>query len=104
MGCSSRLGIPHMHDHPHPSSPPGDLFTALLLAWLHRYPDDLKTALELAVAGLQEVLLDTVARCGSGAAASKDRDAAVCRARELRLVQNQDALIAPTVRHRAEPL
>jgi pyridoxine kinase len=31
----------------------GDLFTALLLAWMHRHPGDLKAALELAVAGLQ---------------------------------------------------
>ena len=77
------------------------MFTALLLAWTHAHPDDLKAALELAVAGLQAVLLDTVAHCG-GAATSAERGAAVCRARELRLVQNQHHLAHPEVIFRAE--
>ena len=48
----------------------GDLFTALLLAWMHRHPCDLKTALEKAVAGLQAVLADTVEHCGDAAKAT----------------------------------
>jgi pyridoxine kinase len=75
----------------------GDLFTALLLGWLHRHPKNLKLALEYAVAGLQTVLLDTVeyALTHGGGPEEKERDAGVCAARELRLIQNQDALAAP---------
>lgn len=34
-------------------SPAGDLLAALLLAWLHRTPDDLQLAVERAVSTLQ---------------------------------------------------
>ncbi|GAB4817197.1 hypothetical protein N2152v2_004243 [Parachlorella kessleri] len=81
----------------------GDLFTALLLAWMHQHPGDLKTALEKAVAGLQAVLADTVAHCGEAAKATV-RTAEVSRARELRLVQNQRVLVAPKVLFEAEPI
>ena len=81
----------------------GDLFTALLLGWLHRHPGELKAALEAAVAGLQTVLRDTVAHCG-GAAAATERSAAVCVARELRLVQNQGAILAPQQAYEAEAI
>jgi pyridoxine kinase len=75
----------------------GDLFTALLLGWLHHYPQNLKLALENAVAGLQTVLVDTVeyATKHGGGAEEEERNAKVCAARELRLVQNQEALAAP---------
>jgi hypothetical protein len=69
---------------------------------MHAHPADLKLALEQAVAGLQAVLRDTVACCDGVAAASQERTAEVCRARELRIVQNQDALAAPRVVLRAE--
>lgn len=46
------------------------------------------------MAGLQAVLRDTVDKCGS-AAAAETRTAAVSFARELRLVQNQGAVVAP---------
>ncbi len=68
---------------------------------MHRHPGDLKSALEAAVGGLQAVLHDTVAACG-GAAGAKERTAAVCAARELRLVQNQAALAAPRRLYAAE--
>lgn len=84
-------------------SPAGDLFAALLLGWMHRHPQDLKSALEGAVAGLQAVLRDTVAHCGE-AAAAKERTAAVCAARELRLVQNRGAMLDPVRFYRAEPV
>lgn len=79
----------------------GDLFTALLLAWLHRHPGDLKTALEAAVGGLQAVLADTVAHAGEAAAMSAERTAAVCARRELRLIQNVEGLRAPAMNFRA---
>ena len=37
----------------------GDLLAALLLARLHQTPDDLKTAVELALASLQHIVLKT---------------------------------------------
>ena len=93
--------------HPWLQCPPppavGDLFTALLLGWLHKHPDDLKTALEAAVAGLQAVLRDTVAQAGAAASAT-ERTAAVCAARELRLVQNQGAILQPQLMFTAEPI
>jgi ammonia channel protein AmtB len=42
----------------------GDLLCALLLAWSHRYPDNLAAAVEHAVAGLQGVLQLTAAAAG----------------------------------------
>ena len=77
----------------------GDLFTALLLGWMHRYPENIKSALEHAVSGLQTVLLDTVeyASKNGGGADAGERNSRVCAARELRLIQNQDALVAPKV-------
>lgn len=41
----------------------GDLLTALLLAWLHRLPEDLPAAIEHAIAGLQGVLRATAESC-----------------------------------------
>lgn len=70
---------------------------------MHRHPEDLKTALEGAVAALQAVLRDTVAHCGDAAAAT-ERTAAVCAARELRLVQNQGAMLHPQLIYPAEPI
>ncbi len=43
----------------------GDLMAALLLAWLHHHPQDLKLAVEKATTGLQSVLIDTAAACGA---------------------------------------
>jgi pyridoxine kinase len=37
---------------------------ALLLAWLHHHPNDLKLAIEKATIGLQSVLIDTAGACG----------------------------------------
>lgn len=68
---------------------------------MQRRPGDLRGALEATVAGLQAVLQDTVAHCGEAVAAA-DRSAAVCAARELRLVQNQQALLAPQHTYAAE--
>ena len=37
----------------------GDLFAALLLAWTHRHPDNLKLALEKVISTMQNVLKRT---------------------------------------------
>ncbi|EFN56196.1 hypothetical protein CHLNCDRAFT_56126 [Chlorella variabilis] len=95
-----RMRVPRVHAY---FTGTGDLFTALLLGWLHKHPDDLKTALEAAVAGLQAVLRDTVAQAGAAASAT-ERTAAVCAARELRLVQNQGAILQPQLMFTAEPI
>ena len=42
----------------------GDLLTALLLAWLDRYPDDLKQAVETAIASLQGIVQRTYESVG----------------------------------------
>ncbi len=87
-----------------PLRPAGDLFTALLLGWLHKRPGELKAALEAAVAGLQVVLRDTVDKCGA-AAAAEERTAAVSSARELRLVQNAAGILSPPLgQFVAEPI
>lgn len=95
-----RMRLPRVHAY---FTGTGDLFTALLLGWMHRHPGDLKSALEAAVGGLQAVLRDTVAACGDAAAAT-ERTAVVSAARELRLVQNQAALAAPPRLFAAEPV
>ena len=55
----------------------GDLLTALLLGWTARHPQDLATAVEQAVAGLQGVLRATAAAAGPEAVASKAQTAEV---------------------------
>jgi hypothetical protein len=101
------------------------LLAALLLAWAHRHPADLATAVETALAGLQGVLRVTSAAVaaeeraaaaalaasadadgppGQGLLSSRERSAAVFRAKELRLVQAQAEVVTPRVELRAEPL
>ncbi|GLC35701.1 hypothetical protein PLESTB_000485400 [Pleodorina starrii] len=79
----------------------GDLFAALLLAWMHHHPGDLATALEKAVGGLQAVLADTVRHCGPAALAA-ERSSEVCALRELRLIPCQGQLQDPPIRYRCE--
>lgn len=81
----------------------GDLFTALILAQLHSHPQKLCLALELAVAGLQAVLLDTAA-AAEGSGSGHDRSALICAKRELRLIQNQDKILSPEVSVKAQAL
>lgn len=88
----------------HPlSTDAGDLFTALLLAHTFRFPDCLKSALETAMAGLQSVLGETV-RASGEAAHSEQKTAAISAARELRLVQCQDAIVEPAIKYKARAL
>lgn len=74
----------------------GDLMAALLLAWMHLHPGDLALAVEKATAGLQAVLQGTAKASGPAALAS-DRTAAVCAARELKLIQHQAKIVSPQV-------
>jgi len=74
----------------------GDLLSALLLAWLHKRPGDLEGAVTRAVATAQQTVRSTMARAGR-LAASVERSAEVCRARELRLVENIPSIVAPPV-------
>ncbi|GFR41156.1 hypothetical protein Agub_g1820 [Astrephomene gubernaculifera] len=79
----------------------GDLFAALLLAWMHHHPGDLAAAVEKAVGGLQAVLADTVAHCGPAALAG-ERTAEVCARRELRLIPCQGKLVDPPITYRCQ--
>lgn len=51
--------------------------SALLLAWLHKYPANLRHAVESALAGLQAVLHKTHEAAGSLPASPTQKDAAV---------------------------
>uniref|UniRef100_A0A383WI31 pyridoxal kinase n=1 Tax=Tetradesmus obliquus TaxID=3088 RepID=A0A383WI31_TETOB len=103
-GCPAafRMRIPKLQGY---FTGTGDLLCALLLAWSHRYPDNLAAAVEHAVAGLQGVLQLTAAAAGPAVLASTDeRSAAVFRAKELRLVQGQQQLLQPDIKIRVEPI
>ncbi|KAK9825962.1 hypothetical protein WJX74_001552 [Apatococcus lobatus] len=80
----------------------GDLLSALLLAWLHKHPSNLKLAVELAIAGLQAVLGRTIAAAGDAVTAT-ELSSEVMRARELRLVESLHLLPKPDVQYHAEP-
>lgn len=68
----------------------GDLFAALLLAWLYRYPDDFKRVLENVISTIQDVLKITLKLGG------KDCD--------LKLIQSRHVIANPAVRFFATPL
>ncbi|OWZ14830.1 Pyridoxal kinase [Phytophthora megakarya] len=68
----------------------GDLFAALLLAWLYRFPSDFKRALENVISTIQDVLRITLKLGG------KDCD--------LKLIQSRHVIANPTVRFFAKPL
>ncbi|MCO5611935.1 hypothetical protein L7F22_066194 [Adiantum nelumboides] len=74
----------------------GDLMTALILGWSHKYPNDLEKATELAVSSLQSVLKRTVADY----LAAKIRPCV--KQLELRLIQCQDEIKFPKVTHSAQ--
>ena len=95
-----RINVPRLQGY---FTGSGDLFAALLLAQLQRYPTSLPTALEGAVAALQAVLQDTAA--ASAHTIGAELTARVWAARELRLVANAHVLAGDVpVQHRAEPV
>lgn len=78
----------------------GDLFSALLLGYIDRYPKNFGRAFEVAVAALQAVLKDTAEKTEQYLQENpsiKKGSAAWWRCRELRLVENQDALLNPPI-------
>ncbi|CAM6102518.1 unnamed protein product [Calypogeia fissa] len=76
----------------------GDLMSALLLGWSHKYPEDLAKAAELAVASLQGVLKRTVGDYEQvGVPANMNQ-------LELRLVQSQFEIKSPQITLFAEKI
>jgi pyridoxine kinase len=72
----------------------GDLMTALLLAHVSGTPEKVASAVERAVASVQSVLMDTKSWASTFTC---DGSADTIKAHELRLVQNQQAIIKPVV-------
>jgi hypothetical protein len=68
----------------------GDLFAALLLAWLYRFPNDFKRVLESVISTIQDVLRITLQLGG------KDCD--------LKLIQSRHVIANPSMRFLALPL
>lgn len=68
----------------------GDLFAALLLAWLHRYPRDFKRVLENVISTIQDVLRITLALGGKNC--------------DLKLIQSRNVIANPAIRIHATAL
>jgi len=81
----------------------GDLLTALLLARLDEAPDDLKTAVELAIGSLQGIVLKTY-EASLTHLGPKESTPQVMKMRELQLIPNQQLLKTPDVTLHAEQL
>lgn len=70
----------------------GDLFAAMLLAWTHKHPDNLKVACEKTVSAMQHVLQRTI-RCAKEAGGQKPSPAQL----ELRMVQSRKDIEDPEI-------
>ncbi|KAF1325776.1 Pyridoxal kinase, partial [Globisporangium splendens] len=68
----------------------GDLFAALLLAWLHRYPNDFKRVLENVISTIQDVLRITLKLGGKNC--------------DLKLIQSRNVIANPVIRIHAKPI
>ncbi|KAI8520559.1 pyridoxal kinase-like [Branchiostoma floridae x Branchiostoma belcheri] len=79
----------------------GDLFTACLLAWVHKHPKDLATACEKTIATMQAVLQRTLDYARRVAGEGNKPTAAQ---RELRLIQSKKDIEEPSVTLKAKPL
>lgn len=66
----------------------GDLFAALLLAWLHRYPNDFKRVLENVISTIQDVLRVTLKLGGKNC--------------DLKLIQSRRVIANPVIRIHAK--
>ena len=97
------IEVPRIHSY---FTGTGDLFCALLLGWVDKYPMDLKAALEHSVSGLQIVLHDTASHAESVMKdkniKNDERKSSWWRCRELRLIQNQDAMVSPKILYHAK--
>jgi pyridoxine kinase len=70
----------------------GDLFAALLLAWTHRHPDNLKLACEMVLSTMHQVLKKTLAWSQRNKKEGKDLSVAQT---ELRLIQCKNDIENP---------
>lgn len=71
----------------------GDLFAAMLLAWTHKHPDNLKVACEKTVSAMQHVLQRTI-RCAKAEAGGQKPSPAQL---ELRMVQSRKDIEDPEI-------
>lgn len=72
----------------------GDLFAALLLAWTHHHPNDLKTACEKTVSVMQHVIKRTITYAKEMAGPNRKPSAAQL---ELRMVQSKADIEDPAI-------
>ncbi|GJP31177.1 hypothetical protein CLOM_g9837 [Closterium sp. NIES-68] len=80
----------------------GDLMTALLLGWSHKFPRDLARAAELAIASLQAVLARTLDDYSLSPIETSFSSNSMRL--ELKLVQSRDDIINPPVVLRAQEI
>ncbi|XP_024387765.1 pyridoxal kinase isoform X1 [Physcomitrium patens] len=92
-----KIAVPKLHSY---FTGTGDLMTALLLGWSHKFPDDLDKAAELAVSSLQAVLNNTIANRSKTGASPEPKPEQL----ELRLVQSVDDIRSPAARFPAVKL
>ena len=79
-----KIDIPRL---PHLFTGTGDLFTALLLAWMYRCNGNLPQAMEYSIGTLQAVLQRTLCHSKDVAASTTSSDSS--RVLELRLIQSK---------------
>lgn len=72
----------------------GDLFAAMLLAWTHKHPDNLKVACEKTVSAMQHVLQRTI-RCAKAEAGEGQKPSPAQL--ELRMVQSRRDIEDPKI-------
>lgn len=72
----------------------GDLFAALLLAWMHRHPTDFKLAIEKVISTMQHVIKQTLAW---NEQFSKDGKTLTVAQKELRLIQSKGHIENPKI-------
>lgn len=72
----------------------GDLFAALLLAWTHHHPNDLKTACEKTVSVMHHVIKRTITYANEMAGPGKRPSSAQL---ELRMVQSKTDIENPAI-------
>ncbi|XP_040588372.1 pyridoxal kinase [Mesocricetus auratus] len=72
----------------------GDLFAAMLLAWTHKHPDNLKAACEKTVSAMQHVLERTI-RCAKAQAGEGQKPSPAQL--ELRMVQSKKDIEDPEI-------
>jgi len=79
----------------------GDLFTSMLLAWLHEHPNDLKLVCERAISAMQAILQKTLQVAKKLAGENQKPSPAQM---ELKLVQSVDIIRNPSDLFKAEVL